>query len=152
MRVHGSSLQCDYCKTVVVPDRDDEGVRVLGEIEGKLCPVCQAPLVQATLADIPLVYCTRCHGMLIAMQAFQTLVDTLRADLGATVIEPASDPNDLRRIISCPQCHRPMEAHFYCGPGNVVIDTCEHCLLNWLDNGELSRITHAPDEHPPSDF
>jgi Zn-finger nucleic acid-binding protein len=37
-----------------------------------------------------------------------------------------------------------MEAHFYGGPGNVVIDTCESCSLNWLDHGELARIAQAP--------
>ena len=34
---------------------------------------------------------------------------------------------------------------FYGGPGNVVIDTCERCLVNWLDPGELRRIAIAPD-------
>ena len=34
----------------------------------------------------------------------------------------------------------------YGGPGNVIIDTCEHCSLNWLDYGELQRIVRAPDE------
>ena len=31
------------------------------------------------------------------------------------------------------------------GPGNVIIDTCESCSLNWLDYGELQRIVRAPD-------
>jgi Zn-finger nucleic acid-binding protein len=31
------------------------------------------------------------------------------------------------------------------GPGNVVIDTCERCRVNWLDSGELRRIAVAPD-------
>jgi Zn-finger nucleic acid-binding protein len=37
-----------------------------------------------------------------------------------------------------------MEAHHYCGPGNIVIDTCMHCNLAWLDHGELSKITRSP--------
>ena len=28
--------------------------------------------------------------------------------------------------------------------GNVVIDTCEPCGVNWLDPGELRRIAVAP--------
>jgi Zn-finger nucleic acid-binding protein len=28
----------------------------------------------------------------------------------------------------------------------MIIDTCEHCSLNWLDYGELQRIVRAPDE------
>ena len=42
-----------------------------------------------------------------------------------------------------------MEAHSYCGPGNVVIDSCESCSLNWLDHGELARIAQAPDDRGP---
>jgi Zn-finger nucleic acid-binding protein len=38
-----------------------------------------------------------------------------------------------------------MEAHFYAGPGNVVLDSCDFCNLNWLDHGELMRIARAPD-------
>jgi len=41
-----------------------------------------------------------------------------------------------------------MLAHVYGGPGNIVIDTCERCQLNWLDPGELRRIALAPDGAP----
>jgi Zn-finger nucleic acid-binding protein len=33
----------------------------------------------------------------------------------------------------------------YGGPGNIVIDTCERCGVNWLDPGELHRIATAPE-------
>jgi Zn-finger nucleic acid-binding protein len=33
--------------------------------------------------------------------------------------------------------------HVYGGPGNLVIDTCESCRLNWLDPGELRRLARA---------
>jgi Zn-finger nucleic acid-binding protein len=45
-----------------------------------------------------------------------------------------------------------MEAHFYAGPGNVVIDSCDQCSLNWLDHGELMHIVHAPDERSGGTF
>jgi Zn-finger nucleic acid-binding protein len=35
--------------------------------------------------------------------------------------------------------------HLYGGPGNVLLDSCEHCRVNWLDAGELRRIVIAPD-------
>jgi Zn-finger nucleic acid-binding protein len=38
-----------------------------------------------------------------------------------------------------------MDAHFYGGPGNAVIDSCEECSLIWMDRGVLMRIAHAPD-------
>ena len=33
-----------------------------------------------------------------------------------------------------------MISHIYGGPGNVVIETCERCLVNWLDAGEADRV------------
>jgi Zn-finger nucleic acid-binding protein len=36
------------------------------------------------------------------------------------------------------------DTHYYGGPGNVIIDDCSRCELNWLDNGELMTIVRAP--------
>ena len=33
----------------------------------------------------------------------------------------------------------------YGGPGNVILDNCDACGVNWLDDGELQRILGAPD-------
>jgi Zn-finger nucleic acid-binding protein len=41
-----------------------------------------------------------------------------------------------------------MEAHFYVGGGNVVMDTCEPCCLHWLDHDELARIAQANPDQP----
>ena len=30
------------------------------------------------------------------------------------------------------------------GPGNIVIDTCHHCDLIWLDYGEITKVVNAP--------
>jgi Zn-finger nucleic acid-binding protein len=38
-----------------------------------------------------------------------------------------------------------MDTHYYAGPGNIVIDDCPSCELNWLDAGELMTIVRAPD-------
>jgi Zn-finger nucleic acid-binding protein len=43
-----------------------------------------------------------------------------------------------------------MDAHFYGGPGNVVIDSCEDCSLIWLDHGAITRIAHAADSPEPA--
>jgi Zn-finger nucleic acid-binding protein len=32
----------------------------------------------------------------------------------------------------------------YSGPGNIVVDTCVHCGLMWLDCGELTVMANAP--------
>jgi Zn-finger nucleic acid-binding protein len=43
-----------------------------------------------------------------------------------------------------------MEAHFYAGGGNVVMDTCETCCLHWLDHDELARIAQANPRPSPT--
>jgi len=141
------SFRCDYCQSVFFPEKNDEGVRVLGEESRDACPICNIPLVNAAVAKVRILYCTKCHGMLLPMPVLPSLIDELQDDAGgkATVVQPASDKEDLSRKISCPQCHHHMDTHFYAGPGNVVVDSCEDCCLIWLDRGELMRIVHASD-------
>jgi len=37
-----------------------------------------------------------------------------------------------------------MSTHPYAGPGVIVVDTCDQCLMIWLDYGELARVVNAP--------
>jgi Zn-finger nucleic acid-binding protein len=138
------SYKCDFCHSVYFPEKDDDGVRVLGETSNQACPICNIPLVNAAIAKIRILYCTRCRGMLISMQVFEALIEQLRTERSAAAPQPAADASDLHRKIDCPQCHHRMDTHFYAGPGNVVIDSCENCCLIWLDSGELMHIVHAP--------
>jgi Zn-finger nucleic acid-binding protein len=144
------SLKCEYCLSVYFPEKNDDGVRVLEEQSGNDCPVCQTPLVHAFVGKSPIIYCTKCNGMLVAMAMMETTIEALRAERGGGAPPTPPDKDDLRRKINCPQCHRPMDAHFYCGPGNVVIDSCEGCSILWMDRGEMMRIAHAPDGSNPA--
>ena len=146
------SFKCDYCQSVYFPEKDDDGVRVLGEPSEHSCPICNLALMQASIDKLRIVYCTQCRGMLIPMAEFQVLIDDLKAMQHDTIVQNAADSTDLRRKIDCPRCHHAMDAHFYAGPGNVVIDSCDMCELNWLDYGELMRIVHAPDDHNQATF
>jgi Zn-finger nucleic acid-binding protein len=148
MRPHGDTLVCDYCKNVVTTEKSEDGITLLGEARDQACPLCNLPLQQAMLAKVPLLYCSKCQGMLASMEIFADLIDAARARHPGTIAESPIDPNDLNRRIGCPKCHRPMDTHTYCGPGNVVMDTCENCQLNWLDRGELTRIAQAPNDAP----
>ena len=139
-----ASLTCAYCKSIYFGQQDEEGVRVLDQAEGESCPVCQVPLMHAALRQERLRYCTRCRGMLIPMAAFLALVEELRAGSEGHLPPRPADPKELARMLDCPACHRPMETHFYGGPGNVVISDCSPCCLNWLDHGKLMRIVRAP--------
>jgi Zn-finger nucleic acid-binding protein len=144
------SYKCEYCQSVYLPEKNDDGVRVLDESSGLNCPLCNVPLVHAVLAKVPIIYCTGCHGMLIPMPALETLIEEVRATGGVEAVPAAPDKDDLQRVIECPQCHHRMDAHFYGGPGNVVIDSCEDCSLIWLDHGAITRIAHAADSPEPA--
>lgn len=147
-------LICDFCRNIYFPEATDEGVRVLDEQDSQLCPVCAIPLVNAVIGGLRILYCSRCHGMLIPMDDFLELVQRLRAERDGAPCEtmPAPDPKDLDRRIRCPRCSQEMETHPYGGPGNIVIDSCEACGVNWLDHGELQRIVRAPDQEYPEDI
>jgi Zn-finger nucleic acid-binding protein len=143
MHAERDTLKCDHCGNVVVPQTDTSGVRVLAESpDGQQCPICNLTLMQATLGVSPLLYCIKCDGMLIAMMEFQGLIDAARTASAPLAALPAGG-HELDRRINCPHCHRPMEAHFYAGGGNVAMDTCEPCCLHWLDHDELARIAQA---------
>ena len=146
MHLDVDTWRCDFCHSVYVPGSDDEGVTLLGDGNGDQCPICaNLPLVHASIAKTPILYCSKCHGMLISMEVFPTLTETLRAQQHGATPAPAADSHDLQRRINCPHCHRSMETFFYAGPGNVVLDSCENCSLLWLDHGELLRIARTPE-------
>jgi Zn-finger nucleic acid-binding protein len=139
------NFTCDYCKSLYIPSSNHEGVSELEELPDRLCPICAIPLWNATIQGSRIWSCKRCGGMMIPMGGFPDLVEQIRdIDPGAEISPAAPDPRDLQRKIDCPVCHKHMEAHVYFGGGNVVIDSCENCELNWLDRGELMRISRAP--------
>jgi Zn-finger nucleic acid-binding protein len=118
----------------------------LGSETANLCPLCSTPLAASHLDGYPLLCCGRCSGMLIAMNCFAAAIDAVRIRENRSVHTiPARDQAPGDRTIACPMCGKPMLAHIYGGPGNVVIDSCEGCQVNWLDPGELRRIALAPD-------
>jgi Zn-finger nucleic acid-binding protein len=122
------------------------GAGVLDDPSDLSCPVCSVPLAHAILGEHQILYCTRCRGSLIPAPVFVLMLRDLRAErAGTSAIPHPPDPKELRRRIPCPQCHRAMDIHYYAGPGNIVIDDCAPCELNWLDAGELMVIVRAPD-------
>ena len=138
-------LVCDHCGSHTEAPPNSEHVELVKETS-ILCPICSTPLSSSRIGGQPLLCCGRCYGMLIEMGRFALVIDSMRA------LEPRSfriplparqRPGD--RIVNCPRCVQPMVSHFYAGPGNAVIDSCERCEVNWLDPGELRRIAVAPD-------
>jgi len=146
-------FQCDYCHAVFYPGEEDDGVEVSPESgdSGQACPLCNQPLVKATITAVQVLYCTDCHGLLLPMPVLPDIVDHLRTAPYTPAVQTPPDRGDLKRTIQCPKCHRRMDTHFYAGPGNVIVDSYGDCCLIWLDRGELMRIVHAPDESDGKD-
>ncbi len=148
IRPDTEGYQCSYCHRVFFPGQDDEHVEVSAISPGQNlnCPVCYQPLVDGTLAKTAVLYCTQCRGFLMPMGLLADLVAELRASSNQDAVQTSADRDDLKRVIQCPRCNRRMDTHRYAGPGNVVVDSCDNCSLIWLDQGEITRIAHAPDE------
>lgn len=136
---------CEYCGSLYFPDKPGDGVLDLGVRSAVECPVCRIPLVLARAGVAQVLYCQRCRGMLVPQPAFLRAVQFLRATAtDPPVAPPPMNRKDLQRSIDCPHCGRTMDTHPYGGPGNIVIDNCPHCQVNWLDHYEFNRIVDAP--------
>jgi Zn-finger nucleic acid-binding protein len=139
----GGGVVCSHCGTI------DPRVGVFYDLEtagptSSSCPQCRTPLVEAHIEASPVRYCPSCHGALVEMRHFVTLTDAVRAREPRTGVALPRRQRPGDRVLSCPICAQPMLSHLYGGPGNLVLDTCEACAVNWLDPGELRRIARAP--------
>jgi Zn-finger nucleic acid-binding protein len=138
----GGVLVCRHCGS----SEQSSSIAQLVEVHSMsdaTCPTCATPLASGKLDGRPFLLCQGCEGMLVPMAEFVSVIEAVRAhETPARAVPPRQQsPGD--RIINCPACAKPMLSHFYGGPGNLVIDTCERCQLNWLDPGELRRIARA---------
>ncbi len=138
---------CEYCGSFYFPASTPDGVRLLGDNpDGIQCPVCGIVLQMATFDDHYRGYrCARCKGLLFTRSTFRQLVESRRAR-ATTPPEPLMRHNEpeLRRTVQCPICARAMDTFPYMGPGAIVVDTCSHCDVIWLDYRELDRAVNAP--------
>jgi Zn-finger nucleic acid-binding protein len=136
-------LACGHCGTVdpragLFYDLETAGATSLA------CPQCRTALVEARIEANPVRYCPSCHGVLVEMKHFVALTDSVRAREPRTGVALPRRQRPGDHVLACPLCAQPMLSHLYGGPGNLVIDTCESCAVNWLDHGELRRIARAP--------
>lgn len=138
-------MTCESCNYIVDAISDDEITLTGRELEF-FCPICFDQNLQvATLQDSQVCACPCCHGFLIDSVSLGALIGALRANYkGADDRPKMMDRSELATKFNCPTCFEPMYTHPYHGPGNVVLNSCSLCQLNWLDAGELSKIVRAP--------
>lgn len=145
-------LVCDSCRSIHHPEVNADGIVVTGSPTGRLCPLCRLPLSEAVILGQSLLHCPNCRGSLIASETFLFLVAHLRLKPGERPFPPRQfEQAELSRAIDCPLCSRRMDTHPYAGPGNIVIDNCPGCSVNWIDSQELRRVAAAPDSSPNPD-
>lgn len=140
-------LSCQYCTFTYIPEPNADGVRPLEQRAAQGCPVCNLPMQAASLAGRAVLYCSQCRGILIPMNTFSELLAQERRQRlePPATLPPVNVQKEMNRRLLCPQCARPMDTHPYAGPGNIVIDNCPTCRVNWLDYKEFQRILTAPD-------
>ncbi|MBN1261070.1 MAG: zf-TFIIB domain-containing protein [Anaerolineae bacterium] len=139
-------LWCEYCGTFQFPVPSLDGIKTLGQGDGDLrCPLCRDHLSTAVVAEISVLHCQHCQGFLTGRRTFFDIVKYQRARIPATLHSKSLNDKALERELWCPQCSCRMQTFAYCGPGNVVIDTCDRCDLIWLDYGELHRVVSTID-------
>ncbi|MGC9347898.1 MAG: zf-TFIIB domain-containing protein [Anaerolineae bacterium] len=147
LETRGGYFHCEYCGSYYFPTPSSDGIRALGESEEDIiCPVCGIPLEAAILDDRYAVNrCPKCRGLLLNRSVFRDALESRRAAATTPPARPRPlDRTELHREIDCPQCERTMTTLPYLGPGNIVIDTCAHCDLIWLDYGEFQEAENAP--------
>ena len=126
--------------------RDEDGISLSGKELDFFCPVCFDQKLQvAELEGSQACACSACQGFLIDSISLGTLISVLRAQYQGADDKPIMlNSMELEKKFDCPACFQPMYTHPYHGPGNVVINSCSTCQLNWLDAGEFSKIIRAP--------
>lgn len=148
MTLHGDRdfFYCEFCGSFRFPAESADGIRALGLADGDVrCPVCDSSLLNASVDGLQGLHCSRCKGLLIGRSSFREVVENRRARAEGPPEPPRLLNRELlQRELRCPLCERNMNTHPYHGPGNIVIDTCGHCEVVWLDYGELGTITDAP--------
>jgi Zn-finger nucleic acid-binding protein len=143
-------FHCDHCNNFEFPEETGDGVCVDGEPAHVNCPVCAKEMQFAVIEGEPVAYCDKCRGFLAPIRTFGMIVFKRRSlhTPNEERFDPI-DPAEFKRVLKCPSCQRPMDAHTYGGGGNALVDTCEACSVIWLDAGELAIIErHVPHGAP----
>ncbi|MBW2270410.1 MAG: zf-TFIIB domain-containing protein [Deltaproteobacteria bacterium] len=113
------------------------------------CPVCSALMPPQRIGDIGLNECTRCRGLWVPGEAFDTLLaraietqreaepeERLTRKPRATGSNPAQQAVAYRK---CPECQAFMLRRNFRKSSGVIVDTC-NSHGTWLDADELEQI------------
>jgi Zn-finger nucleic acid-binding protein len=142
-----SHAQCNACGSFWFPtpiEQSEDGIVPQNRKTPFGCPRCDTELEVGKIANTEVCFCPTCRGFVIDSESLGGLINARRSTYSGPDDKPT--PADFRELEvngHCPACLKKMEAHHYCGPGNIILDTCMQCKLAWLDHGEISKITRA---------
>jgi Zn-finger nucleic acid-binding protein len=150
---HKVVFSCEYCTWIYYPEETQDGIRATDIEENLECPLCHNPLVLAYVGKIKVSTCSRCRGILIEQPTFLRVIQYMRSKVKEPLLSPPPvRMEEVERKLHCPSCHMLMDTHPYAGPGNIIIDNCPRCNLNWMDHNELYRVTHTADGLPRGQY
>lgn len=140
--------RCESCSRFWFPtsieDSEDAIVPQRRQTEFN-CPQCREPLCVGKIGSTEVCYCDACRGFVVDSQSLGRMIEARRKTYRGPDDRPVLvNLKELDVHQTCPACFETMEPHHYCGPGNVILDTCRGCQLAWLDHGEISKIARAP--------
>ncbi|MEM9410456.1 MAG: hypothetical protein AAGA30_05050 [Planctomycetota bacterium] len=129
-----------------LPSTTADGVSFLDSVVEFTCPVCvDSDLMVGSLGNTQVCICESCKGFVIDSATMGDMIHHLRGTYQGADDRPVPiNAEELDKQIDCPVCFQTMYTHPYYGPGNVVINSCNSCKINWLDEGELAAIVRAP--------
>lgn len=117
--------------------------------DGRACPSCDGALAERAIGEIPVEECSRCHGLWVSSERFNTLVkrvvEAQRAQpgnalgLSGTRRKPRSTFSAKVTYRKCPDCHGIMQRRNFAKRSGVIVDVCgKHGV--WLDADELEAV------------
>ena len=142
--------KCDSCGDFWFPtsiEKSQDAIVPQNKTTPFSCPRCQVDLEVGKIGKTELCFCPSCRGFVIDSVSLGHLIMHRRAEYRGADDQPI--PADYRQLDvpgTCPACFAKLSAHHYGGPGNVVIDSCIHCKLAWMDHGELAKIVRGSGE------
>lgn len=139
---------CGSCQNFWFPttiEASEDGIVPLGRTAPFSCPRCAIDLEVGKIRKTEVCFCSKCRGFIIDSESLGGVINMRRSEYRGPEDQPVLvNVEELDVCGTCPACYSKMEAHHYCGPGNIILDTCHGCKLAWLDHGELSKIARAP--------
>ncbi len=108
------------------------------------CPKCTGQeLVSETIEGVEIDRCPQCNGIwLDALELERLLEAHPKSLLGEDRVFAKADSGTSGAQLKCPRCEGAtlIKLNSRLSPG-TILDSCTVCYGNWLDAGELSRLS-----------